>query len=310
MRKIPNLNSNNLMVISDINIFYDQYVDGVPYSEGTFTGHFDYLLWKDLQKDLSACERLQRKPFYKIALVHGNATYQSKSKKIDISGNSIIFSDPMARFTFETKDEQFVGKYCVCSDTFLRSASRISLTTLPVFQKRDIYVKSLSEIQYDELMLLFNEIDADYKSSYPFREQLIRNRIFDIIHYVQKMDKTLYENVVAHQESIEDRFLKILENTFFNIGKDNMLESKSPSYYAGLLNVTVDQLNKIIKNLTGKTTQAIIHERIIEEANVLLKHGTLSIKEIGWRLHFQETSHFQNFYKRQVGCTPMEFRKG
>lgn len=51
---------------SDINIFYDQYVDGHHSPEDEFLGHFDFLLWKDLQKDLSACERLQRKPFHKI----------------------------------------------------------------------------------------------------------------------------------------------------------------------------------------------------------------------------------------------------
>jgi AraC family transcriptional activator of pobA len=99
---------------SNINIFYDQYVDGHHPPEDGFLGHFDLLLWKDLQKDLSACKRFQRKPFYKIALVNGNAIYQSKSTQIPISGYNIIFSAPLSRLSFTTNDEQFEGKYCVC----------------------------------------------------------------------------------------------------------------------------------------------------------------------------------------------------
>lgn len=297
------------MGVSDINIFYDRYVDGES-NEADFMGHFDVLLWKDLQKDLSACERLQRKPFYKIALVSGNAIYQSKSKEIVISGYTIIFSDPMARFAFRTNDQQFVGKYCICNETFLRGTSRFSLTTLPIFKSRDIYVKSLSDIQYDELMVLFEQIENEYKSAYSYKEQLVRNRIFDVIHYVQKLDEKFYSAVTIGDEGLEERFFKILENAFFGINKEKMLESKSPSYYARLLNTTVDNLNKELKIFTGKTTQTIIHERIIEEANVLLRHTSLSIKEIAWCLHFQETSHFQNFYKRRTGCTPVEYRMG
>jgi hypothetical protein len=293
---------------SDINIFYDQYVDrSHPQDEG-FLGHFDFLLWKDLQKDLSACERLQRKPFYKIALVSGDAIYHSKSTKIPISGYSIIFSDPLARFSFTTNDEQFQGKYCVCSETFLRGTSQFSLATLPIFRSRDIYVKALSEVQYDDLLILFEQIQNEHKSAYPYKEQLIRNRIFDVIHYVQKLDEKFYKGVINGEESLEERFLKVLENAFFNIGKDKMLESKSPFYYAGLLNTTVDNLNKVLKTSMGKTTQTIIQERIIEEANVFLRHTRLSVKEIAWCLHFLETSHFQNFYKRQTGISPIQYR--
>jgi AraC family transcriptional activator of pobA len=297
-----------MMNSSDINIFYDQYVDGQHAPENGYLGHFDFLLWKDLQKDLSACEQLQRKPFYKIALVSGNAIYQSKSTKIPISGYNIIFSAPLARFLFTTNDEQFQGKYCVCSETFLKGTSPFSLATVPIFQSRDLYVKALSEGQYDDLLILFEQIQNEHKSTYPYKEQLIRNRIFDVIHYVQKLDDKFYKSVTTSEESLEERLLKMLENSFFNIGTDKILESKSPSYYAGLLNTTVDNLNKVLKTSMGKTTQTIIQERIIEEANVFLRHTHLSVKEIAWCLHFLETSHFQNFYKRQTGLTPIQYR--
>lgn len=292
----------------DINVFYDHYVDGEFSVKNSFSGHFDFLLWENLKKDLSACARFQRKPFYKIALLRGEAVYDSGSRQISVSGNTIVFTDPMIRFSFKTTDETLSGKYCVCSESFLRGTSRLSLSNWPVFKDRNIYTQSLSDAQYSELLRIFNEIENEYRSDYPFKEELIRNRVFDIVHYTQKLDKGLSEFVLTQEESLEDRFFKLLDNAFFNVSREMPLEAKSPAYFAQLLFTSVDQLNKAVKRATGKTTLALIHERIIEEANVLLKHSTYSVKEIAWSLHFQETSHFQNFYKKQTHLTPIEYR--
>ncbi|WP_342328125.1 helix-turn-helix transcriptional regulator [Pedobacter sp. FW305-3-2-15-E-R2A2] len=296
------------MYNTDINIFYDHYVNRAFSEKNSFSGHFDFLLWEDLQKDLLACGRFQRKPFYKIALLQGEAVYHSGPHKTPVSGNTIVFTDPMIRFSFETTDKTFDGKYCVCSESFLRGTSKLSLSNWPLFKDRNIYTQSLNNEQYAELLRIFNEIENEYKSDYLFKEELIRNRVFDVIHYTQKLNINLLEFIQTQEESLEDRFFKILGKAFFNISKEMPLEDKSPAYFAQLLFTSVDQLNKAIKKVTGKTTQTHIHERIIEEANVLLKHTTYSVKEIAWNLHFQETSHFQNFYKKQTGRTPLEYR--
>jgi AraC family transcriptional regulator, transcriptional activator of pobA len=296
------------MYNNDIHIFYDQYVNGESVTDNHFSGHFDFLLWENLQKDLAACGRFQRKPFYKIALLQGKAVYHTGNKQTLISGNTIVFTDPGIRFSFETVDEAFDGKYCVCSESFLRGTSKLSLGSWPVFKDRNIYTKSLSDEQYADLLHIFNEIEKEYKSDYLFKEELIRNRVFDIVHYTQKLNRQLPELIHLQEESLEDRFFKILENAFFNISKEMPLEDKSPAYFAQLLFTSVDQLNKAIKKATGKTTLAHIHGRIIEEANILLKHTAYSVKEIAWSLHFQETAHFQNFYKKQTNRTPLEYR--
>jgi AraC family transcriptional activator of pobA len=293
---------------NDVNLFYDQYVVGENPDKNNFLGHFDFLSWENLQKDLSACERLQRKPFYKIALISGKSTYYSNDKEIAISGNTIVIIAPMARSGFKTSDPSFVGKYCVCSESFLRGTRGLSLMNWPVFRDRNIYTTSLTDKQYEELTGIFTEIENEYKSDYPFKEQSIQNKVFEIIHYIQKLNKNLLDFIPVQEESLEGRFFKTLEDAFLNISLTNPLVDKSPAYFAQKLNTSVDQLNKIINTVTNKTTQALIHERIIEEANILLKHTVYSVKEIAWCLHFQEPSHFQNFYKKHTNCTPQEYR--
>jgi AraC family transcriptional activator of pobA len=296
------------MGVSDIKLFYDQYVNTHKPKENSFIGHFNFLLWENLKKDLSSCQRFQRKPFFKIGLVSGIATYESKSRKSTITGYNIIFSAPLSRFAFTTDDEQFTGKYCVCSAEFLLGTNSFNQNTVPIFDNQELYIKSLSKTQYEELLALFGQIEDEYKSVYIYRQHLIQNRIFDVIHYIQKLDERFYKRELINSNGLGERFLETLEQAFHNLDKEKSLESKSPSYYADLLNTTVDNLNLRLKTSTGMTTQSIIHKRVVEEANVLLRFTNLSVKEIAWRLSFQEASHFQNFYKKHTGCTPSEYR--
>lgn len=294
---------------AEVNDFYDKHVRADDAVAHNFVGHFDFLLWENLREDKDACMVLQRKPFYKITLLQGQAAYESGGQQIQISGNTLVFSSPLSRFSFTTNDDTFDGKYCVCSEDFLRGTSRLYVRNWPVFKDRGIYTKTLDDKEYADVLHIFNEIEREYKSDYALKEELVRNRVFDIIHYAQKFDTNPSEMNYLQEESLENRFFKLLENSFINISPAMPLEDKSPAYFADLLFTTVHQLNKTIKETTGKTTLSFIHERILEEANVLLKHSTFSMKEIAYSLHFLETSHFQNFYKKRTNRTPAEYRE-
>jgi len=292
----------------EVEIFYDEYVHRSYPDDQFFLGHFDVLHWDDLKKDLSACERLQRKPFYKIALLNGTAKYHSNNVEVPIAGYTIVFTEPMTRSGFSTDDENFVGAYCVCSESFLRGTAKLNLRSWPVFKDREIYVQPLNKEQYLFLSQIMLEIEQEKDSDYFFKEQLIRNRVFDIIHYIQKSIKSDNFPSLYIEDTLHERFLKLVENAFFEINLQKPLAGKTPAYFASLLNTTVDHLNQTLKKTMGKTTQGIIHERIIEEANILLKHTNYSIKEIAWCLNFQETPHFVNFYKKLTKTTPLVYR--
>jgi AraC family transcriptional activator of pobA len=49
--------------------------------------------------------------------------------------------------------------------------------------------------------------------------------------------------------------------------------------------------------MTGKTTTSHITERVMKEANALLKHTDWSIAQIAGGLGFDEPAYFTNFYK-------------
>lgn len=292
----------------DIQLFYNQFVDRDQVTQTDYMGHFDLLYWSDLKEDLSACERFQRKPFYKIALLKGHATYHSQGEEIPISGYSIVFTDPLTRSSFYTNDIDFEGIYCICSDSFLRGTAKVNFRNWPVFQERKVFIQSLSPSDYQHMSDLFRQIEDEHASRYPFREQVIRGRIFDIIHYIQKSIFAPVPRFSSNEDRLDQRFLRQLDTDFLDINPGKPLRGKTPLYFATQLNCTVDHLNQTLKKIAGKTTQQLIHERILEEADVMLRHSDYSIKEIAWSLHFQESQHFINFYKKHTDKTPTQYR--
>ncbi len=79
--------------------------------------------------------------------------------------------------------------------------------------------------------------------------------------------------------------------------------------YAKVLYYTEKSLARAVAAATGMTAKAFIAARINLEAKRLLAHTNLSAIAIADKLGFDEPTHFNKFFKREVGCTPAEFRR-
>lgn len=80
--------------------------------------------------------------------------------------------------------------------------------------------------------------------------------------------------------------------------------------YAALLHITPRQLNLLTHKLSGRPAGVFIKERILLEAKRLLFAGELSIKEIGYRLGFDDPAYFNRFFKKNTQLTPVQFKEG
>jgi len=80
------------------------------------------------------------------------------------------------------------------------------------------------------------------------------------------------------------------------------------SDYASELAVTADYLNKTVKNSTGKSAKEHIQSKLIVEAKRTLLFTNISNKELSYQLGFEESAHFNNFFKKTTGITPSDFR--
>jgi len=77
---------------------------------------------------------------------------------------------------------------------------------------------------------------------------------------------------------------------------------------ADRLHLSPKYLSDCLKQLTGSTTQQLIHERLIEQAKEHLVTTTLSVSEIAYALGFEYSQSFSKLFKAKTKQTPLQFR--
>ena len=163
------------------------------------------------------------------------------------------------------------------------------------------------------------------------KEETIINGIADIINYEcqSNLDKFSQDVIVAHldvlftyaQRFYERQFItrkitssKLLER-FDDIladyfSSDDLIAKGLPTvqHVAETLNVSTKYLSSLLKQLTGQTTQQLIHEKLIEKAKERLSTTELSVSEIAYELGFEHSQSFSKLFKAKTTQSPLEFR--
>ncbi|MGB5445662.1 MAG: AraC family transcriptional regulator [Psychromonas sp.] len=79
--------------------------------------------------------------------------------------------------------------------------------------------------------------------------------------------------------------------------------------YARRIGISTSHLTDTVKAVTGRAPGHIIRDKLILEAKRLLAHSNITAAEIGYRLHFDDSSYFGRFFKRETGMSPTAFRQ-
>lgn len=103
------------------------------------------------------------------------------------------------------------------------------------------------------------------------------------------------------KEALAMGFLKLLLKHF--------RQEQNIGFYSGVLCVTDGYLNRVVREVTGKTVGFCIAEILISEAKYLLVHHSDGIETISEQLGFSSGGSFRRFFKRHTLFTPLEFRK-
>lgn len=78
--------------------------------------------------------------------------------------------------------------------------------------------------------------------------------------------------------------------------------------YASELGLSQARLNRLCQSFRNQNAQAMIHERVMLEAQRLLIYTSASSAMVAYELGFQDPAYFSRFFKRQIGLAPGAFR--
>lgn len=95
---------------------------------------------------------------------------------------------------------------------------------------------------------------------------------------------------------------------FMMLVLEHFYEKRNVSDYAEMLNLSPNYLNELCSEKLGVTAKSLIDEQVMLEVKRLLFHTELSVKEIAFRLNFEDPSYFVRRFKEKTGVTPVAFR--
>ncbi|KAB1230790.1 helix-turn-helix domain-containing protein [Chryseobacterium viscerum] len=117
----------------------------------------------------------------------------------------------------------------------------------------------------------------------------------------------MYSQNNITQASNESRALQV-SRAFRNLVRKEFKTLKSPSEYAGILNITRGYLTETVRESTGKPAQHWIHQEILIEAKRLLVFTDLSIKEVAYELGYSDHTYFSRLFSKLEDQSPSAFR--
>ncbi|WP_281636747.1 helix-turn-helix domain-containing protein [Flavobacterium marginilacus] len=87
---------------------------------------------------------------------------------------------------------------------------------------------------------------------------------------------------------------------FLNLIRDSFEKRLTVKEYAQLLHISEQKLNELTKKNTNETTQQLINDLIILEAKRLFNYENLNVKQVAFKLGFDDSHYFSRFFKKQT----------
>ncbi|ULQ55648.1 helix-turn-helix transcriptional regulator [Flavihumibacter rivuli] len=124
--------------------------------------------------------------------------------------------------------------------------------------------------------------------------------------------KAKFGSETAQQQNGKDttlnNFLQTLNEYFIKLNKGKMDKALTLKYVANEMHLHPTYLSNLLKQQTGKTAAQLVRERVILEAQSLLKNTDMTVAEVAYYLHFKDNSNFAKFFRHQVGISPSDYR--
>jgi AraC-like DNA-binding protein len=274
-------------------------------------GHFNLFHLEPYAKDREEIVSYRRKDYYKIMLVRGKNRVQYADRLYDIKKQALCYSNPMIPYQWDALDKAGDGIYCTFNDAFFLNTG--DFKTFDVFQSLGSPIFELTDVQAQQVSETFGKIQNELNTEYRYKYDLIRNLIFELIHFGLKLrPKT---NAEKHHGNGSYRvvalFIELLERQFPIDEAHTSISLRSPSDFANQLNIHVNHLNRSVKEVKQMTTSQLIAQRVLKESKILLKQNTfnVNVSKIASSLGFSKVTHFNNFFKKHTKLSPTQFRK-
>jgi AraC-like DNA-binding protein len=156
---------------------------------------------------------------------------------------------------------------------------------------------------------LYHKIETEYNNNQDeYSREIILANVDTLLKYAQRFYKRQFLNRTELSGTTVTKFIREMDN-YVAAGLLSIKGLPSVNYMAERLNISPGYLSDLLKQESGKTALEHIHIYLISEAKNRLMGDDQSVSAIAYALGFENMSYFSRLFKKEVGVTPIMFKK-
>ena len=299
MKKLKAVNSSSIPINQTIIELYKHL--NISIDEEVDTFHIN--THEEIRDELPAKVAPFRNNFYEISLVSQGSSleYRINKEKFITPKSYLVFNAPGQVHHWKGIAGDLSGFVMFFQPEYVgQTFHETVLSEFPFFNISETNLIEVENDQLDKLKFYFSEIYENYKSTDNFQQEMVKANLQTILWLSNKIYNYNRNEEQRGNDSITARYRHLVNENFKTIS--------TVTEYANLLHITPNYLSQTIQSTLGINAKSLIDERLLLEADYLLSYTKLSIKEIGYKLNFDEPTHFNRFYKKNRGKTPGSVR--
>jgi AraC-like DNA-binding protein len=159
------------------------------------------------------------------------------------------------------------------------------------------------------ILKVFESISQEYHSGIDVHSQDI---ILAQIELILAYSERFYQRQFITRKKDNHRILQLLESLINEYFKDNDLVLKgmpTVQFIADELHISSNYLSRLLRAVTGQTTQQFLQDKLMDFAKEKLSTTDLSVSEIAYELGFKHSQSFNKIFKTKTNQTPLAFRQ-
>lgn len=199
---------------------------------------------------------------------------------------------------------RFTNNFLPGADLSSPTAFNISLLNR-IIEVNEIQVEE-NEIPSFELLL--QQLLEEYNTPAPLfgKHPLIQHFLLALLIKLERKIRA----VSLSKVKVEDDYEKQIYQAFLILLEDNFHQQHQIDFYSYELGINKRKLAEIVRNNSGKTSKNLLIARLITESKRLLAYTNCSLKEITYRLGYEDPAYFCRIFKKQTGKTPQQYKDG
>lgn len=255
---------------------------------------------EDLVRDFKGIDQPHAHDFYMVMYVaEGSGSHTIDFKTYPIAPNQLYFLTPGQVHNWELSQDS-KGFTLFFEAHFFTSMYNQRLYEYPFYHTLQHVPILQLEPDVDVFKSLFTCAFNEFQEAKSTHDTIILAYLYLLL---EKANQFYKEEQVMDTNS---HYTKIRH--FEELVNQHFVTEREVRAYANWMNLSPNYLNAICKTYLNKTASQLIQERLLIEAQRLLTHTGMSIKEISYHLNFKDTSYFSRFFRKHTGQTPVAFK--